>query len=338
MKSIIVTGGAGYLGSHTTLALCQSGFHPVIIDNFSNSNAKSIERVRQLAGGAKVTLMEGNVQDLELLESAFERFAIDAVIHFAGSKAVGESVKDPLTYYTNNLCSTLTLMNEMKKRSCFKLVFSSSATVYGEATRLPIRENQQLSATNPYGRSKLFIEKILRDLATSDPRWKIALLRYFNPVGAHPSGMLGESQDGPPNNLFPCITQFAVGLRPSLKVFGNDYPTSDGSGVRDYLHVCDLAEAHVAALSSIDNLAGAVPINLGTGAGYSVIEVIRMFEEVSGKEIPFEQVKRRAGDIAECYADPSLAKELLNWTASKSLSEMCEDAWRWQSLNPKGFA
>lgn len=336
-KSVLVTGGAGYIGSHTALALCQSGFHPVIIDNYSNSSPKSIDRVRELADGAQVTLIEGDVQDVEILGDVFEEFDIEAVVHFAGLKAVGESVSLPLDYYSNNLLSTLSLLNEMKRRECFQFVFSSSATVYGEPDDLPIRENQPLSTTNPYARTKLFIEEMLRDLAASDPRWHIALLRYFNPVGAHPSGMIGESPVGAPNNLFPCITQFAAGIRPSLKVFGNDYPTPDGSGVRDYLHVCDLAEAHVAALLSIDRLGGAVPINLGAGSGHSVIEVIRMFEEVSGQEIPFELTGRRLGDVAACYADSSLARELLDWTASKSLRDMCQDAWNWQFQNPGGF-
>jgi UDP-glucose 4-epimerase len=271
------------------------------------------------------------------VETAFSDFDIYAVIHFAGLKAVGESVGKPLEYYSNNLGSTLVVLEAMRRHNCFNFIFSSSATVYGSPEILPIPESHPLSATNPYGRSKLFIEEMLRDLALSDDRWHIPLLRYFNPVGAHPSGRIGESPNDAPNNLFPCVTQFAVGRRPELKVFGTDYDTIDGSGVRDYLHVCDLAEGHVAALREIDKIKGAVPINLGTGTGYSVLQVVHMFEEVSGKKIALQLVGRRPGDIATCYADATRAKDLLHWEANQTLRSMCEDSWRWQTENPNGY-
>ncbi len=286
MKTILVTGGSGYISTHTVLALHEAGFDSVIVDNFSNSSPHAIERIRELAKGHDFPLIEADVRDDVAMDDIFAKYRIDAVIHFAGLKAVGESVSQPLEYYRNNLESTFVLLDVMQRHDCFNLVFSSSATVYGAPEHLPISENHPLRATNPYGRTKLFIEEILRDATFSDPRWHIALLRYFNPVGAHPSGRIGESPNDAPNNLFPCITQFAVGKRDTLKVFGIDYPTLDGSGVRDYLHVCDLAEGHVAALRTLDQLQGTVPINLGTGTGYSVLEVIRMFEEITGQSIP----------------------------------------------------
>jgi len=335
--NILITGGAGYIGSHTALALHEAGFHPVIVDNFSNSSPLAVERISELAGGVRFPCIQADVCDAAALDGIFASQDIAAVIHFAGLKAVGESVSQPLDYYRNNLDSTLSLLETMIRHNCFQLVFSSSATVYGAPEELPIPENHPLSATNPYGRTKLFIEEILRDLAVADARWHIALLRYFNPVGAHPSGRIGEDPNGPPNNLFPCVTQFAVGRRPALKVFGSDYPTPDGSGVRDYIHVCDLADGHVAALRNIHDLRGAVPINLGTGTGYSVMEVIRMFEEVTGRPIPYQLEARRTGDVAVCYGNPGSAVELLQWKATQDLRSMCEDSWRWQTLNPNGY-
>jgi UDP-glucose 4-epimerase len=334
---ILVTGGAGYIGTHTCLALHHAGFHPVIVDNFSNSSPVAVERVRELAAGADIPCIAADVRDREALDSVFEDHNIDAIIHFAGLKAVGESVSQPLNYYVNNLESTLALLDVMKRHQCFNLVFSSSATVYGQPQELPIPEDHPLSATNPYGRTKLFIEGILRDLAASDSRWHIPLLRYFNPVGAHPSGRIGESPLGPPNNLFPCVSQFVAGRRAELKIYGTDYPTPDGSGVRDYLHVCDLAAGHVAALRKIHELEGAVPINLGTGQGYSVIEIIRMFEKISNRTIAGQYAPRRPGDVAECLADPTRARELLGWQAVENLAAMCRDCWRWQTSNPIGY-
>jgi UDP-glucose 4-epimerase len=335
--NVLITGGAGYIGSHTALALHGAGFHPIIVDNFSNSSPIAVARIGELAGGVRFPCFEADVCDAAALDAIFKAHDIGAVIHFAGLKAVGESVSQPLAYYRNNLDSTLSLLETMARHACFRLVFSSSATVYGAPELLPIPEHHPLRATNPYGRTKLFIEEILRDAAVADERWQIALLRYFNPVGAHPSGRIGEDPNGPPNNLFPCVTQFAVGRRPSLKVFGSDYPTPDGSGVRDYIHVSDLADGHVAALRNIDALRGAVPINLGTGCGYSVLQVIGMFEEVIGRPIAYQRDARRPGDVATCYGDPSTAAELLRWRASQDLRAMCEDSWRWQTLNPNGY-
>jgi UDP-glucose 4-epimerase len=336
--NVLITGGAGYIGSHTVLALVEAGYRPVILDNFSNSCAEAVARIRELAGDTTLPFIEADLMDREALNAVFTTYPIDAVIHFAGLKAVGESVGAPLEYYTNNIGSTMVLLEVMKHHGCFRLVFSSSATVYGMPEFLPICEDHPLRSTNPYGRTKLFIEEILRDLAFSDARWHIALLRYFNPVGAHPSGRIGESPNGTPNNLFPCITQFAVGARASLKILGTDYATRDGSGVRDYLHVCDLADGHVAALNHLHQLQGAVSINLGTGTGYSVLEVIRMFEEVSGLPIHATPEPRRPGDVAECFADPGKAASLLGWKAKKSLREMCRDSWNWQTLNPNGYS
>ena len=337
MKHILVTGGTGYIGSHTVLALLEAGFHPVILDNFSNSSRAVVGRMQELSGELEIPLVEADVRDTGALNEIFTRYSIDAVIHFAGLKAVGESVSQPLEYYTNNLGSTFVLLEVMKQHGCFNLIFSSSATVYGAPVSLPISEDHPLRATNPYGRTKLFIEEILRDMAISDARWHIPLLRYFNPVGAHSSGRIGESPNDAPNNLFPCITQFAVGKRATLKVFGTDYPTRDGSGVRDYLHVCDLAEGHVAALRTLDQLQGAVPINLGTGTGYSVLEIIRMFEDVMGRTIHATLEPRRPGDVAECYADAGNAENLLKWKAAQTLHSMCRDSWKWQTLNPSGY-
>ncbi len=328
--SILITGGAGYIGTHTLLALHDAGYSPVVIDNLSNSTAEALQRAEEIADDVEFPFYEADLRDRSVLEQIFREHSIDAVIHFAGLKAVGESVSQPLRYYANNLESTLTLLNVMEQYDCYQLVFSSSAAVYGVPQKLPLTEDHPLSAVNPYGRTKLMIEQMLTDLAQSDPLWRIVLLRYFNPVGAHPSGRIGEAPLGAPNNLFPCITQFMSGVRPELKVFGDDYPTHDGSGVRDYLHVSDLAKGHVSALKKLEELEGAVPINLGTGKGYSVLEVIRLFEEVSGRSIPYQIAPRRPGDVAECYADASKAKRVLGWQAEYELLKMVEDSWRWQ--------
>ncbi len=328
--SILITGGAGYIGTHTLLALHDAGYSPVVIDNLSNSTAESFQRAEEIADDVEFPFYEADLRNRSVLEQIFRDHSIDTVIHFAGLKAVGESVSQPLRYYANNLESTLTLLNVMEQYDCYQVVFSSSATVYGVPQKLPLTEDHLLSASNPYGRTKLMIEQMLTDLAQSDPLWRIALLRYFNPVGAHPSGRIGEAPLGAPNNLFPCITQFMSGVRPELKIFGDDYPTRDGSGVRDYLHVSDLAKGHVSALKNLEELEGAVPINLGTGKGYSVLEVIRLFEEVSGRSIPYQIAPRRPGDVAECYADASKAKRVLGWQAEYGLLKMVEDSWRWE--------
>lgn len=338
MRNILVTGGAGYIGSHSVLTLREAGFRPIIIDDLSNSSPVAVDRIRELAGDPDLPFIHADVRDQQVLDRIFQSFDIHAVIHFAGLKAVGESVAEPLSYFSTNLGSTLVLLEVMRRHRCHRLVFSSSATVYGSPEVLPIPEDHPLRATNPYGRTKLFIEDILRDLAASDKLWRIALLRYFNPVGAHPSGKIGESPLGPPNNLFPCITQAMTSERPELAVFGTDYPTPDGSGVRDYIHVTDLARGHVAALGNIDGLQGAVPINLGTGNGYSVLEVICMFEEISGRLIPWTPHPRRPGDVAECYAHAGEAERVFGWTARSSLRDMCQDSWNWQSKNPAGYA
>jgi UDP-glucose 4-epimerase len=334
--TVLITGAAGYIGSHTLLSLLEARHDVVAVDNYCNSKPESLKRVGELAGRA-FPIYEADVRDKAALGRIFAEHRIDAVIHFAGLKAVGESVAKPLAYYDNNLRSTLSLVEAMSDGGCFRLVFSSSATVYGEPEKLPLREDAPLSATNPYGRTKLFIEEILRDLAHADARWKIALLRYFNPVGAHPSGRIGEDPNGIPNNLFPFIAQVAVGRLAELKVFGGDYPTPDGTGVRDYIHVCDLADGHVRAVECIELIEGAEAINLGTGRGYSVLEAIAAFERAAGRKLPYRVVARRPGDIPACYADPSHAVSLLGWKASRGLDNMCADAWRWQSGNPDGY-
>jgi len=334
--SILVTGGAGYIGSHTVVLLIEEGYDVIIFDNFSNSSHESIKRVEKIVN-KNVTLIEGDIRSKEDLNKVFESYSIDSVIHFAGLKAVGESVEKPLKYYDNNISGTVTLCQVMQKYNCKSIVFSSSATVYGDPHTVPIKENFPLSATNPYGRSKLFIEEILRDLYVSDNSWKIVLLRYFNPVGAHESGTIGEDPSGIPNNLMPYITQTAVGKLSCLSVFGDDYDTSDGTGVRDYIHVVDLAAGHVKAIEKITSFTEVMTINLGTGNGYSVLEMAKAFEKASGKEVPYCIAPRRAGDIATCYADPSYAKKILGWEAKKGLEAMCEDSWRWQSLNPDGY-
>ena len=333
---VLVTGGAGYIGSHTCLELLQAGIHVVVIDNLCNSREESLRRVGEITGQA-VGFFEVDLRDREALGEIFSQGRFDAVIHFAGLKAVGESVAQPLEYYDNNVQGTLTLCQVMAEAGVRNLVFSSSATVYGDPASVPIREDFPVGATNPYGRSKLFIEEILRDLHVSDPRWNIALLRYFNPVGAHESGRIGEDPNGIPNNLMPYIAQVAVGRLQRLRVFGNDYPTPDGTGVRDYIHVVDLARGHLAALHKLQESPGVVTYNLGTGRGYSVLEVIAAFERASGRPVPYDIVERRPGDIACCYADPSLARDELGWSAEYDLERMVVDAWRWQSQNPDGY-
>ncbi len=334
--SILVTGGAGYIGSHTVIVLLEAGYEVVVFDNFCNSSPESIRRVEQITG-KKVTLIEGDIRNRDDLQQVFASHTIEAVIHFAGLKAVGESVEKPLKYYDYNVYGTIALCEVMQENNCKSIVFSSSATVYGDPHTTPIKEDFPLSATNPYGRSKLFIEEILRDLYLSDNKWKVVLLRYFNPVGAHTSGMIGEDPHGIPNNLMPFIAQTAVGKRDHLSIFGNDYDTHDGTGVRDYIHVVDLAQGHLDALEKIKDFDQVMTINLGTGNGYSVLDMVKAFEKVSGQKVPHKIAPRRSGDIATCYADPTYAKEILGWEAKKSIEEMCEDNWRWQSHNPDGY-
>ena len=333
---ILVTGGAGYIGSHTCLELLQAGHDVVVVDNLANSSEQSLTRVQQLAGRS-LQFHRADLRDRDALDAIFTDAAIDAVIHFAGLKAVGESVSMPLEYYHNNVTGTLILCEIMKRHQVRRLVFSSSATVYGDPQRVPITEDFPLSATNPYGRSKLMIEEILRDVHHADSQLQVALLRYFNPVGAHPSGRIGEDPNGIPNNLLPFIAQVAVGKLARLSVFGNDYPTVDGTGVRDYIHVVDLALGHLRALEKLKENPGVVVYNLGTGRGSSVLEMIAAFEKASGRSIPHQIVARRAGDIAACYADPAKAQRELGWVAQRGVAEMCADAWRWQSANPQGY-
>lgn len=335
--AILVTGGAGYIGSHTCLELLARGEEVIVLDNFSNSSPEAIRRVEKITGRSVSTIV-GDLRDADLLRRVCLENSIEAVIHFAGLKAVGESVREPLRYYENNVSGTIVLLDVMREAGVRKLVFSSSATVYGDPQRLPITEAHPLSATNPYGRTKLMIEEILRDLVASEAGWQIALLRYFNPVGAHASGLIGEDPVGPPNNLMPYLAQVAVGVRPFLNVFGDDYPTPDGTGVRDYIHVVDLAMGHLAALDRLRAHEGLFAVNLGTGVGHSVLEMVRAFEAVSSRRIDYRIAERRPGDVASCYADASLAQELLGWKAARGLDEMCADAWHWQSANPKGYA
>jgi UDP-glucose 4-epimerase len=333
---ILVTGGAGYIGSHTVILLSEAGYEIVIFDNFCNASKEAVKRVEKITG-KKVTTVEGDVRSRDDLHKVFDKHKIDAVIHFAGLKAVGESVEQPLKYYDNNVNGTAVLCEVMAEHNCRSIVFSSSATVYGDPHTTPIDESFPLSATNPYGRSKLFVEEILRDLYISDNSWKIVLLRYFNPVGAHESGTIGEDPNGIPNNLMPFIAQTAVGKREYLSIFGDDYNTHDGTGVRDYIHVMDLADGHVKAIEKIKDFTEVMTLNLGTGRGYSVLDMVKAFEKASGKKVPYKIAPRRAGDIAKCFANPSYAKEVLEWEAKKSIEEMCEDSWRWQSNNPKGY-
>jgi len=333
---VLVTGGAGYIGSHTVLLLIEAGYEVVVFDNFCNSSRESIKRVEKIVGRS-IEVVEGDIRNREALHHLFNTHTIDAVIHFAGLKAVGESVEEPLKYYDNNVGGTVALCEVMAEHGCKSIVFSSSATVYGDPHTTPIKEDFPLSATNPYGRSKLFIEEILRDLYISDNEWKIVLLRYFNPVGAHHSGTIGEDPNGIPNNLMPFITQTAVGKRSCLNVFGDDYDTPDGTGVRDYIHVVDLADGHLKALEKMKDISEVLTVNLGTGKGYSVLDMVKAFERASGKKVPYKIAPRRSGDIATCYADPSYAKEVLGWEAGRGIDEMCEDSWRWQSMNPDGY-
>ncbi len=336
MQTILVTGGAGFIGSHTSVALIEAGYRPLVLDNLSNSQPEVFNRLAQISGQT-VDFVQGDIRDRALLDSLFAEYEIGAVIHFAGLKAVGESVAKPLEYYDNNVAGTLNLLRAMQAAGVTSLVFSSSATVYGDPASNPIREDFPRSATNPYGQSKLNIEYILADLERAEPAWRIACLRYFNPVGAHPSGLIGEDPSDIPNNLMPYIAQVAVGRRDRLSVFGGDYPTRDGTGVRDYIHVMDLAEGHVAALRYLEREMGLLNVNLGTGNGASVLEMLAAFEAACGRTLPYEIVQRRAGDVAECYADPVLAWERLGWRASRSVALMCEDAWRWQFNNPSGY-
>jgi len=337
-KDVLLTGGAGYIGSHSCVAFHEAGWRVSILDNFSNSSPRAIDRIEAITG-ERPRVFEADVRDQQAVSDALSEADPEAVVHFAGLKAVGESVAQPLRYYENNVAGTLSLLRAMERVGPRRLVFSSSATVYGDPASVPITEQFPRSATNPYGRSKLIIEDMLMDLCGGDPTWQVALLRYFNPVGAHASGLIGEDPEGIPNNLMPFVAQVAVGRRERLQVFGGDYPTGDGTGVRDYIHVVDLAAGHVRALEALPQVDAGEPlvVNLGTGRGYSVLEVVRAFEEASGRAVPYDIVARRPGDVAECYADPRLAGEALDWVAERDLADMCEDAWRWQSKNPGGY-
>ncbi len=332
----MITGGAGYIGSHTSLELLNAGYEVVVVDNLSNSKETSLQRVQSLTGKS-LTFVKADLLDRPAVEKIFRNFRIDAVIHFAGLKAVGESTEIPISYYQNNVAGTLNLLQAMDQAGVKNIVFSSSATVYGDPATLPITEDFPLSATNPYGRSKLIIEEMMIDLYQSDSAWNIALLRYFNPVGAHKSGQIGEDPNGIPNNLMPYISQVAVGKLEQLSVFGDDYDTRDGTGIRDYIHVVDLSLGHIKALERLNAAPGLVIYNLGTGQGYSVLEMAKAFEQASGHPVPYKIVGRRAGDIAACYADATLARQSLGWKAERGLEEMCEDTWRWQRANPEGF-
>jgi UDP-glucose 4-epimerase len=334
--TILVTGGAGYIGSHTCVELLNGGYEVVAVDNFVNSSSESLKRVERITG-KPVALYEADVRDVAALTRIFDTHRITGVIHFAALKAVGESVAKPIEYYRNNVDGLLAVLDVMRQHSVKQFVFSSSATVYGVPERSPIDESFSLSATNPYGQSKLIAEQILRDVETSDPSWRIAVLRYFNPVGAHASGLIGEDPAGVPNNLMPYVAQVAVGKLDKLRVFGGDYPTPDGTGVRDYIHVVDLAQGHLAALDALVARDAGFVVNLGTGRGYSVLEVVKAFEQASGRPVPYEIVARRPGDIAECFANPAAAESLLGWKARCGIERMCEDHWRWQKNNPRGF-
>lgn len=335
-KSILVTGGAGFIGSHTVVELLAQGHRPVVLDNLCNASPIALNRVREITG-KEVPFVQADIRDRVALDGLFRAYAFEAVIHFAGLKAVGESIQVPLAYYDNNLSGTIHLLEAMRQAGCRNLIFSSSATVYGDPARVPVTEDMPLSATNPYGRSKLIIEDICRDLAKSEEGWHIALLRYFNPVGAHPSGRIGEDPGGIPNNLMPYLVQVATGRLPELRIFGADYPTPDGTGVRDFIHVMDLACGHVAALEALPGIPGAEAFNLGSGQGHSVLEVLRAMEHAVGAPIPHQFTSRRPGDIACCYAAPGLAERRLGWKASLALEAMCADAWRWAQANPNGY-
>ena len=335
---ILVTGGAGYIGSHTCVELLNEVYEVVVLDNLYNSSEEALKRVQKITG-KPLTFYEGDMLDRDICEKIFTEHKIDAVIHFAGLKAVGESVEKPWEYYYNNITGTLVLTDVMRKHGCKNIVFSSSATVYGDPAIIPITEEcPKGQITNPYGQTKGMLEQILTDLHTGDPEWNVILLRYFNPIGAHESGLIGEDPKGIPNNLVPYIAQVAVGKRECLNVFGNDYPTPDGTGVRDYIHVVDLAIGHVCALKKMETAKGVLIYNLGTGKGYSVLDVLHAYEKACGKELPYKICPRRAGDIPTCYSDPSKAAKELGWTAKRGIDEMCADSWRWQSTNPDGYA
>ncbi|MEY8875138.1 MAG: UDP-glucose 4-epimerase GalE [Leptothrix sp. (in: b-proteobacteria)] len=337
MTTVLLTGATGYIGSHTWLALHQAGYRVVGIDNFTNSSPQVLDRLAQLLG-EKPAFEEADVNDLDAMEHVIAAHGVQAVVHFAAHKAVGESAEKPLEYFRNNLGGLIHISQAMTNQGVYSLVFSSSATVYGQPEALPISESAALSATNPYGLTKLMGEQLLRELERCDSRWKVGYLRYFNPVGAHPSGLIGEDPRGIPNNLMPYVAQVAVGNRPFVQVYGNDYDTADGTGVRDYIHVLDLAAGHVAAVRHLLERKQSLTVNLGTGQGYSVLDVIRAFERASGRPVPHKVMARRPGDIAACYADASLARDLLGWQAEHGLDAMCADAWRWQSRNPQGYA
>ena len=334
--AVLVTGGAGYIGSHTVVQLLQASLDVVVLDNLCNSHPEVFNRIEQISG-VRPVFEEGDIRDKAFLKGVFSRHSIDSVIHFAGLKAVGEAVAKPLFYYQNNVEGSINLFEAMADAGCKRIVFSSSATVYGDPESVPIREDFPLSATNPYGQSKLMIEHILRDLAVADAEWQIALLRYFNPVGAHESGLIGEDPSGIPNNLMPFVAQVAIGRRDCLSVFGGDYPTVDGTGVRDYIHVVDLAAGHLKALDALQSEHGCKAYNLGTGNGYSVLEVVSAFAKACGRDIPYEIVDRRPGDIAACYADPAYSAQQLGWRAEYDIQRMVTDHWRWQSANPHGY-
>ena len=333
---ILVTGGAGYIGSHTCIELIKAGYDVVVVDNLCNSSLESLRRVESLVG-CNIPFHEVDVRDKAALTQVFKQHSIDGVIHFAGLKAVGESVEKPIEYYDTNVGGTFILANVMREFGCKMFIFSSSATVYGDPRTVPIKENFPLSVTNPYGRSKLMVEEFLQDVFVADDRWHIVLLRYFNPIGAHKSGLIGEDPNDIPSNLIPYISQVAAGKLEKLSIFGGDYDTSDGTGVRDYIHVVDLAKGHIKALQALKNRPQVLTVNLGTGNGYSVLDMVKAFEKVSGKGVPYQIVDRRPGDIATCYADPAYAAERLGWKAECELDEMCEDTWRWQSQNPDGY-
>lgn len=335
-RTVLVTGGAGYIGSHTVVELSNSGWDVVVLDNLSNSSDESLRRVERITGRA-VPFVRADIRDEAALDEVLRSRRFDAAIHFAGLKAVGESVSDPLAYYDNNVAGSTTLLRALARADVRRIVFSSSATVYGDPQSVPIDEDAATGPTNPYGRTKWMIERMLQDLAASDPKWSVAILRYFNPVGAHESGLIGEDPSGTPNNLMPFVSQVAVGRRPALQVFGGDWPTSDGTGVRDYIHVVDLARGHLAALGRLLSQPEVFTVNLGTGTGCSVLEVVRAFEHASGRPVPYRIVERRAGDVALCYADPRRAERLLGWRAQHDLQRMCADAWRWQQANPDGY-
>ena len=337
MKRILVTGGAGFIGSHTLVELIQSGYDVVVVDNLCNSSQASLERVTKITGKS-ITFFEADIRDNIYLDRILTDYPCDACIHFAGLKAVGESVEKPWEYYENNISGTLVLLDVLRSHNCKNIIFSSSATVYGNPEQIPITEEcPKGQCTNPYGWTKSMLEQVMMDMQKADPKWNIVLLRYFNPIGAHPSGLIGENPNGIPNNLMPYVTQVAIGRRPKLGVFGNDYDTPDGTGVRDYIHVVDLARGHVKALQAIERKCGLAIYNLGTGHGYSVLDVVKAFEKVNGVKVPYSIKPRRAGDIATCYSDPSKAERELGWKAEYGIEEMCRDSWNWQKKNPNGY-